>query len=92
MGLTYIKCFYDLRESLSSLNHEEIGRLLMALLEYAETEKKPQTFKGNEKYLFPALAAQIDRDKTAYEKRCTQNRENQQKRWDKERAEHNDGY
>ena len=85
MALTYIKCFYDLRKSLSALNHEEIGRSFMALLEYAETGAIPQTLTGNERFLFPSLSAQIDRDKEAYAKRCAQNSDNQQKRWEKER-------
>ena len=92
MALTYIKCFYDLRRAMSGLNDEEIGRLFKAILEYAETGVEPHYLTGNERILFPSIACQIDRDKAAYEKRCAQNSENQQKRWEKDRAARLRGY
>ena len=32
--------------------------------------------RGNERYVFPGIKEQIDRDKEAYEKKCEQNRNN----------------
>lgn len=73
--LAYFKAFPDLKETMSELSDAERGRLFMAALEYVETGKRPD-LKGNERILFPGIAAQIDRDNAEYDKKCKQNKEN----------------
>lgn len=73
--LTYFKAFPDLKETMSELSDAERGRLFVALLDYVETGKRPD-LKGNERILFPGVAAQIDRDNAEYEKKCKVNKEN----------------
>ena len=75
MQLSYIKIFVDCLESIEPLDDAERGRLFTALLEYAKTGEKP-VLQGNERFLFPSLRAQLDRDAESYEKLCEQNRRN----------------
>jgi hypothetical protein len=60
--MIYVKFFVDDLVAMEELNYEEKGRLFEAMLMYAQTGKKPQ-LKGNERFLFPAMRARIDRDK-----------------------------
>lgn len=64
--MTYIKIFVDYLDALEPLGDAERGRLFTALLEYARTGTASH-LGGNERFIFPLLRAQIDRDKEAYE-------------------------
>ena len=66
MDFVYIKVFIDTLDALEPLNDAERGRLFTALLEYAKTGVTPELL-GNERFLFPLLRAQIDRDATQIE-------------------------
>ena len=59
--LHYIKIFTDFRDTVSVLNDAEKGRLLAAMLLYAETGAVPERFAGNECFLWPAAMQSIDR-------------------------------
>ena len=59
--MTYIKVFVDNLEALEPLGDAERGRLFTSLLTYARTGEAPQ-LGGNERFLFPMMRAQIDRD------------------------------
>ena len=61
MKLTYIKLFLDYRYAVEPLSDAEKGRLFMALIDYAMLGEVPQ-LNGNERFLFPMMRAQIDRD------------------------------
>ncbi|MCD7852972.1 MAG: HNH endonuclease [Oscillospiraceae bacterium] len=60
--LTYIKLFVDYLDAIEPLGDAERGRLFTALLEYARTGTVPQLC-GNERFIFPMMRAQIDRDR-----------------------------
>ena len=47
----------------------------MAMLTYSATGEVPG-FEGNERYIWPTIQAQIDRDAVAYQEKCTKNRAN----------------
>lgn len=64
--MTYIKIFVDYLDALEPLGDAERGRLFTALLEYARTGTASH-LGGNERFIFPLLRAQIDRDREAYE-------------------------
>lgn len=66
MEIPYIKLFLRYEETLEPLSDAEKGRLFMALLKYARTGEVPQ-LTGNERFLFPTLKQQADRDKEEYE-------------------------
>ena len=62
--MTYIKLFVDYLDAIEPLGDAERGRLFTSLLEYARTSEAPQ-LGGNERFLFPMMRAQIDRDNAA---------------------------
>ena len=64
--LTYLKLFLDYLDAVEPLGVAERGRLFTALLEYARTGAAPQ-LSGNERFLFPMMRAQIDRDQAELE-------------------------
>ena len=79
MELTYIKVFVDYLDAIELLGDAERGRLFTALLEYGRTGVAPQ-LGGNERYIFPLIKAQIDRDRDRYNSKCAQNAESARKR------------
>ena len=62
--MTYIKLFVDYLDAIEPLGDAERGRLFTSLLEYARSGEAPQ-LNGNERFLFPMMRAQIDRDNAA---------------------------
>ena len=65
-GLTYVKLFVDYLDAVEPLGDDERGRLFTALMKYARTGEAPQ-LGGNERFLFPMMRAQVDRDKAELE-------------------------
>lgn len=61
----YIKLFLDYLDALEPFSDAERGRLFTALLIYGRTGEAPQ-LSGNERFLFPMMKAQIDRDFAAW--------------------------
>ena len=59
--LVYIKIFLDDLEAMEALSDAERGRLLTAMLKYAQSGEVPQ-LSGNERILFPIFRGRIDRD------------------------------
>ena len=68
MDVTYIKVFVDYLDAIEPLGDAERGRLFTALLEYARTGEAPQ-LGGNERFIFPMMRAQIDRDIAAMDEK-----------------------
>ena len=59
--VTFIRVFTDYLEAMEPLGDAEKGRLFTSLLTYARTGAVPQ-LSGNERFIFPMMRAQIDRD------------------------------
>lgn len=77
MGLSYLKLFFSFREEIELLTMEERGRLLTAMLDYAQTGALPgDLLTGSERILFPVCRQRIDRDGEAYDRKCQLNRAN----------------
>ena len=76
--MTYIKLFVDYLDAIEPLGDAERGRLFTALLQYAGTGEVPQ-LSGNERFLFPMMRAQIDRDNAEYQMFLTKQAENGKK-------------
>lgn len=72
MARDYICLYHSYLDAIQALGDAERGRLLTAMLEYSITGEAPQ-LSGNEKFLFPMVKAQIDRDIKKYEKACQKN-------------------
>lgn len=74
-GMNYVCLYVSYLESLAPFSDEEIGRMVRAMLIYTATGEIP-LFDGNERFIWPTLKAQIDRDEAAYQERCEKNRAN----------------
>lgn len=59
--MTYIKLFADYLDAIEPLEDAGRGRLFTALLTYARTGEVPR-LTGYERFLFPMMRAQVDRD------------------------------
>ena len=73
--LTYVCLYVSYLQTLSPFTDAERGRILNAMLNYAVTRQVPE-FEGNERYIWPTIQAQIDRDSIAYQEKCMRNRVN----------------
>ena len=67
--MRYIKVFTDFKAALEPLGDAERGRLLMAMLEYADTGAEPD-LRGNERFVWPLARLQLDRNEKEYRKQC----------------------
>lgn len=79
MARDYICLYHSYLDAIQALGDAERGRLLTAMLEYSITGAAPQ-LGGNERYIFPLIKAQIDRDRDRYNSKCAQNAESARKR------------
>ena len=73
--IPYVCLYMSYLHSLSPFTDSERGRLMMAMMNYAATGEVPQ-FDGNERFIWPSLQMQIDRDIENYQAKCSRNREN----------------
>lgn len=78
MALESFNAYHSYLKSMEPLNDVECGRLFRACLEYSMSGAAPE-LRGNERFLFPAIREQIDRDKQKYTEKCTRLRENSTK-------------
>ena len=77
-------CLYrSYREELEELTDEEVGRLIRCLLAYLMDEPLPE-LPGNERFLWPRLRSQHDRDAEHYESTCESRSKSALKRWSKD--------
>ncbi len=73
--MVYVCLYARYLQTLEPYTDAERGRIMTAMLTYATTGKAP-TFEGNERFIWPTIQAQIDRDEQAYQDRCEKNRVN----------------
>lgn len=74
--------YHEILKWLDSYGDAERGRLFTAMLKYSMTGEDPE-LRGNERFLWPAIAAKIDENKKSYENTCAKNKKNINKRYDK---------
>ena len=58
--MKYLKVWTSFRDVIQTLQADEIGRLFLMMLEYAETGEEPTEYIGNEAFLFPVAKQMID--------------------------------
>ncbi len=80
MAMKFVQLYYSYRQVVSRLSYEDKGRIFDAILDYAEHGTEPE-LTGKADVVFPTFAAQIDRDKVAYEEKCRKSREAARMRW-----------
>jgi len=83
MAREYFAAYHSYLESIEELDDAERGRLFTACLRYSRTGEE-QKLNGNARFVWPAMRAQIDRDKKSYDARCEANRRNVRKRYTKD--------
>ena len=67
--MKYVQIYFDFIENIESLTFEERGHLFTEILRYAMDGEMPE-FHGNERYVFPSIKNQIDRDHNRYREIC----------------------
>jgi hypothetical protein len=73
--LPYVCLYSRYLLTLNPFTDAERGRIMMAMLTYSTSGEVPE-FEGNERFIWPTIQAQIDRDAEAYQEKCTKNRVN----------------
>lgn len=73
--MAYVCLYSSYLDTLAPFSDAERGRLMMAMLIYSTTGDVPE-LDGNERFIWPTIQSQIDRDKAAYNKKCERNRSN----------------
>ena len=69
--------YYDWRDILVDSyagNYQTIGKIVMALLNYAECGAMPENLDDTEMIAFNFMCGQVDRDEIKYEERVERNR------------------
>ena len=74
-NIPYVCLYMSYLQSLSPFTDAERGRLVMAMMSYAATGEVP-LFDGNERFIWPSLQMQIDRDVETYQSKCATNKAN----------------
>lgn len=80
MALQSFNAYHSYLKSIEPLSDAERGRLFTALLEYSGSGTLLE-LRGNERFIFPTMKEQIDRDKAKYAEKCNSQREKALKRW-----------
>ena len=81
MAREYVCLYHSYLKSVEPLNDAERGRLFTACLTYSMTGTEPD-LRGNERFVWPTIREQIDRDTKKYSDFCKKQQENIRKRWD----------
>ena len=81
MAREYVCLYHSYLKSVEPLNDAELGRLLKACLTYSMKGAEPD-LRGNERFVWPTIREQIDRDTKKYSDFCKKQQENIRKRWD----------
>lgn len=81
MAREFFCSYHSYLKSIEPLNEAECGRLWKACMEYSSTGIEPE-LRGNERFVWPTIREQIDRDAAKYDAFCEKQRENIRKRWD----------
>jgi len=68
----YFKAYHSYLESIEPLGDAERGRLFTALLTYSRTGIVPE-LQGNERFVFPTLKSNIEREIASYEENSAKN-------------------
>lgn len=92
MARAYLPIYFSYTEQLAMLPDDERGRLVMQLLDYAQTGSLPElTPASAAAMLFSCMRSQIDRDTANYNAKCEKNRSNIKSRWCKRDTTEYDG-
>ena len=74
-NIPYVCLYVSYLQTLSPFSDAERGRIMTAMLNFATTGEVPE-FDGNERFIWPSIQAQIQRDVEAYQTKCATNKVN----------------
>lgn len=74
----YVKLWLSYKSYFESYSAAEVGRLVLAMIEYRESGALPE-FSGSERFIWPAIRRDIDESLKAQDKQSEANRENGKK-------------
>lgn len=80
MAREYFAAYHSYLKSIEPLNDAERGRLFTACLSYSATGAEPD-LHGNERFVWPTIREQIDRDANNYRAMCERNKKNVLRRY-----------
>lgn len=83
--MKYLKVFVDFAKDIEGLTDTEAGRLLRAMLKYADTGEE-LSLRGAERILWPVAKKGIDNQREAYKHICEVNKANAANRNDSQRT------
>lgn len=86
MAREFLCVYLDMLPTLRNLGNAELGRLILAALEYSTDGTQPVGLVGKEAILWPMFMSQIDENKEYQKKRSETNRQNVTKRYDRIRS------
>lgn len=81
--LTFVCLYRSYMDDLEPYSMAQRGRLITAMMRYFFEGEEP-SFRGPERYIWPILRSQCDRDQEKYQKICRKNAQNARKRWEQE--------
>ena len=73
MARDFVCLYHSYLDAMEALSDAERGRLVTAMINYS-LRREIGELSGNERYIWPMIRSQIDRDIEAYEKKCEVNR------------------
>ena len=73
MARSHLKIYLSFEDDTECLSDAERGRLLLAMVRYAKDGTEP-SLSGNERFLWPVVRGQIDRDIDVYESKVSAGR------------------
>lgn len=76
MARRYLCVYHDMLPTIENLQPAEVGRLILAALNYDANGVLPAPLPGKESILWPMFMSQIDRNRESYKTRCEINRNN----------------
>lgn len=79
MAKTYIKLWDSYSSYFEPLSAVEVGRLVLAMMEYKSTGATPE-FNGSEKFIWPAIKRDLDEDIAYTERQSAQEKASRNKR------------
>lgn len=84
-----IQLYFDYRSQLEMLNNEQIGKLILALLDYGEKMQQPIFEDRDLDMIFAGLKPRIDADREKYADKCEKAKRAAEER-EKKRSEQDD--
>lgn len=78
MARDYVCLYHSYLDAMEALGDAERGRLVTAMINYSQRREIGE-LSGNERYIWPMIRSQIDRDMESYKQKCETNKNNRQR-------------